>query len=353
MAFLFAIFITLPADAINIALSGTVTNSTTGAALPGVEVSLASGGISTRTTGDGSWTLAHQDATSIAGRSTALSAASPHSARGHRIVLRYRGRNILGHADPEAAATSDPVPASGRSVSATGMVDTLLFAWSDSIRTRLPIASYVQSGITTSLDTSTNTHGDTIPWNTSISYGALTDSRDGQVYRTVIIGTQTWMAQNLNFDQAGVCYLDVVDSCSKYGRLYTWSEVMKGATSSKASPSGVKGICPTGWHVPSDAEWTSLTNHCGAAAGTKLKSVSGWTSGNGTDVYGFRMLPAGSRHYDGTSNGVGSLADFWTATEYDASWALDRYTYNSDSTIRSYHYAKTFAYSLRCVQDIP
>jgi uncharacterized protein (TIGR02145 family) len=196
-----------------------------------------------------------------------------------------------------------------------------------------------------------------VSWQTGITYGTLLDSRDGQVYRTVVIGTQTWMAQNLNYaglsNDTGKCYNSSVDSCTKNGRLYTWAEVMKGTSSSAASPSGVKGICPTGWHVPSDAEWTKLTDTSltASTAGIQLKSTSGWNTNTGTDIYGFRALPGGS--FDGFSfNGGSAYGYWWSAAEYDdSSYAWSRYWgYGRAYVLRSYD-RKAYGFSLRCSKD--
>lgn len=87
--------------------------------------------------------------------------------------------------------------------------------------------------------------------------GSFVDARDAQVYRTTKIGTQTWMAENLSFDAGtgSYCYGDVPANCKNYGRLYTWGVAMGGGESSNANPSGVQGICPEEWHMPSNGEW--------------------------------------------------------------------------------------------------
>jgi len=208
-----------------------------------------------------------------------------------------------------------------------------------------------------------------IPW-ASVSYGLIQDSRDGQVYRTVTIGTQTWMAQSLNYriatgssDTVGVCYLNSADNCAKYGRLYTWAQVMNGSTSSATSPSGVQGICPTGWHVPSDGEWQSLEVNLGMSVataatsgwrgtteGTKLKSTSGWNTNTGTDLYGFRVLPAG--YVDGGSVGtIGYSAKLWSASGDDATYAWYRsFNYANANVYRGNLY-KSYGFSLRCLKN--
>jgi uncharacterized protein (TIGR02145 family)/uncharacterized repeat protein (TIGR02543 family) len=184
--------------------------------------------------------------------------------------------------------------------------------------------------------------------------GSFTDSRDSKNYRWVRIGTQVWMAENLNFDASGSqCYRNSPDSCAKYGRLYDWNTVMAGSSSSSSSPSGVRGICPAGWHVPSDAEWEFLVNFVGgeSIAGTKLKSKTGWNSGgNGIDDFGFSALPGGN------GNGssfyyAGNSGYWWSATEYDASYAWLRYMYYDDSNVLRYNYYKTRLFALRCALD--
>ncbi len=166
--------------------------------------------------------------------------------------------------------------------------------------------------------------------------GTLTDSRDGQTYRTVKISGQVWMAQNLNYAYTGVpfdngyytsdstswCYDNDPANCAKYGRLYTWAAAMDsvgtwstngkgcgyGKTCSVASAGSatlVRGICPKGWHLPSHDEWKalivavdgSITEYTSSnTAGTKLKSVTGWNACSGItneDAFGFSALPAG------------------------------------------------------------
>jgi uncharacterized protein (TIGR02145 family) len=198
------------------------------------------------------------------------------------------------------------------------------------------------------------------------SYGKMTDRRDGQVYKTVKIGTQTWMAENLNYAvDSSWCYENSADSCAKYGRLYQWAAAMDIDASYNdeewdGSDANHRGACPAGWHVPTDAEWTTLETAVGGSsvAGTKLKSRSGWNDdgdecGNGTDAYGFSALPAGSRDVNGIFDDVGHDAFFWSATEYATVHAYYRdlrnyyaymYTGNDDGD-------KIFAFSVRCVQD--
>ncbi|MDP4200024.1 MAG: FISUMP domain-containing protein [Bacteroidota bacterium] len=138
--------------------------------------------------------------------------------------------------------------------------------------------------------------------NYSYEHGCVdtfTDARDGQVYRAVCIGKQTWMAQNLNYDVPGSeCYDSLSSNCAQYGKLYRRSMVMNGASPTNANPSGVQGICPKGWHVPSASEWQQLIDFLGdsTTAGGALKAVSPlWASPNSraTNSSGFTALPSG------------------------------------------------------------
>ncbi|MCQ2303191.1 MAG: fibrobacter succinogenes major paralogous domain-containing protein, partial [Bacteroidales bacterium] len=196
-------------------------------------------------------------------------------------------------------------------------------------------------------------------------FGFLKDSRDNKTYRTVTIGDQTWMAENLNYDYnegtaKSYCYNNNPDSCAKYGRLYTWTAAMDSAavfsTTGKGcgygktcSASGVvRGVCPEGWHLPSGSEFETLMKTVGSSvAATKLKSTYGWKSGNGTDDYGFSALPAGL--YNGGFSNVGSNAYFWSATERSASYAYYWDLYASNAYL--YYNLKGRGFSVRCLQD--
>ena len=146
------------------------------------------------------------------------------------------------------------------------------------------------------------------------SYGTLFDSRDEKTYKTVDIGTQTWMAENLNYAAEGRCYDDKESNCDIYGRLY---------------PSG--DYCPSGWHLPSKDEWETLINSVGGAtdAGTKLKARTGWKDIYGEisvnkDSYGFAALPGGNYDYSSsyglgthTFSGIGLYGSWWAKYNTD------------------------------------
>ena len=160
-------------------------------------------------------------------------------------------------------------------------------------------------------------------------------------YKTVMIGTQRWMAENLDNAIAGsVCYDSLSSNCTKYGRLYTWEAANR--------------ACPAGWHLPVDAEWTALTDFVGGreTAGTKLKAASGWNNnGNGTDNYGFSALPGGYGWSDGGFSYAGDRGGWWSATENDAYSAWYRgMSYELEYVGKDNNY-KTLMLSVRCVQD--
>ena len=143
----------------------------------------------------------------------------------------------------------------------------------------------------------------------------LTDLRDGQTYRTVTIGEQVWMAENLNFNYDGMfdhsyCYNDIEENCDKYGRLYQAKAAI--------------AACPNGWHLPDSLEFVALIEAVGGedVAREKLKSTSGWPEGkNGTDEFGFAALPTGYRSGTmGTDREkaiykyIGEGTTFWSAS---------------------------------------
>jgi len=177
--------------------------------------------------------------------------------------------------------------------------------------------------------------------------GKLTDSRDGKAYRTTTIGGKRWMAENLNYTPPSG------NSWAAYGRLYDWNTAMAGAASSSANPSGVQGVCPIGWHLPSREEWNELeTAAGGSVAGTKLKSTSGWyNNGNGTDDFIFSALPGGTRSSGGGFSGVGDYGGWWSATENGSGDAINRLMYYDYGGMLEGVYVKGDGFSVRCRED--
>jgi len=181
----------------------------------------------------------------------------------------------------------------------------------------------------------------------TVETGSVIDERDGQIYKTVTIGTQTWLAQNLNYETVNsFCYNDTASYCDKYGRLYTWDAAMD--------------ACPSGWHLPSQTEWNTLLNTLGGNAPTgrknseRLRSTLGWIKGNGTDAFSFSTLSAGGRGRNGDYSGEGHSAYFWSSTE-DRSRSVDAYIMRLDIygvQLSSAH--KVNGYSVRCLKgDAP
>ena len=173
----------------------------------------------------------------------------------------------------------------------------------------------------------------------------LTDTRDGQVYRTVTIGNQIWMAENLNYKtDSSFCYKDSAEYCAKYGRLYIWDAAMD--------------ACPDGWHLPTQMEWKTLITAVGdsSTAGKMLKSTSGWIcpkgdSRNGTDEYAFTALPVGIRFQEGYFSYEDINALFWAYIESDGSYAYSVELYCGVDVSSLYGNLKDYGFSVRCVRD--
>jgi len=197
--------------------------------------------------------------------------------------------------------------------------------------------------------------------------GEMTDSRDGQTYKTVTIGSQTWMAQNLNYvTENSYCIEDNTSNCTKYGRLYTWDAAMDSMGTWSANGKGcgygkncsptypVRGVCPTGWHLPTEAEFKTLFTAVGgpSVAGKKLKSRNGWNNnGNGTDDYSFSALPAGFWIYGGGGGAVGNRASFWSSIDFgEYAAVLMELAYDDASAYLPVTGSKA-GYSVRCVKD--
>ncbi|MDR2972574.1 MAG: InlB B-repeat-containing protein [Bacteroidales bacterium] len=200
--------------------------------------------------------------------------------------------------------------------------------------------------------------------------GSFTDERDGQIYRTVTIGNQTWMAENLNWagyrGDLGVCYANNPNNCDVYGRLYNWS----GATGKVSSCySGnvtnclnspiVSGNCPDGWYVPRGTEWLILGEFVGSPSRPKLSSTTGWGASvcNGlcldspsTDDFGFSALPGGVGDSDGFS-AVGVVGRWWNANSNMESHASSAVITPNAVNVTTDSQRKTTLFSLRCIAD--
>ncbi|MCF8407650.1 MAG: hypothetical protein K9G36_01645 [Crocinitomicaceae bacterium] len=233
--------------------------------------------------------------------------------------------------------------------------------------------------------------------------GSFIDSRDDNVYKTIIIGTQTWMAENLNestfrngdeipevktneeWIKAGEdgrpawCYYDNdPKNGSKYGKLYNWYAVID-----------PRGLAPEGWHISNDAEWTIIENCLGVDAGMRMKNTIGWQnseeklpcnnckswnseyqiktvcnickdtringtkthSGNGSNTSGFSGLPGGFRNSNGSFSDIGNFGIWWSSTEFDITSANYRNLYYNLGLLGKGNFFKEFSFSVRCVKD--
>jgi uncharacterized protein (TIGR02145 family) len=191
-------------------------------------------------------------------------------------------------------------------------------------------------------------------------------------YKVVKIGNQVWMAENLKtskyndgtkipnitdethwsnlFKGAWSYYENDATNNVKYGKLYNWYAVSK-------TTNGNKNICPTGWHVPTDAEWRVLTDYLGGkrVSGAKMKEVgiANWNSPNteATNMSLFTGLPGGYRNYYGNSNSIGSRGYWWSSSEDDTVNAWTRSLYYNSGHVNRNDYQKSFGFSVRCLSD--
>jgi uncharacterized protein (TIGR02145 family) len=214
-------------------------------------------------------------------------------------------------------------------------------------------------GELTACETCDNNHAD---------IDTLVDSRDGEIYEIIKIGDQVWMAENLRYNASG-SWLNPNNPCEKYGRLYNWNTIMGGV-----KDPGAQGLCPNGWHVPTDEEWSELEIAIGMPKAEanqnvnrgehaeKMKSAFGWKIydmdsivWNGNNSSGFNVLPTGVYSMNFGNEGFEALglgATFWTSSSY-----LNR---GSDIYIRGFgnyvgvdrsYVFESYGRSCRCVKN--
>jgi len=182
------------------------------------------------------------------------------------------------------------------------------------------------------------------------------DERDGQLYRTVKIGSQRWMAENLNyFVDSSWCYDNEIINCEKYGRLYNWWYA--------------RSTCPLGWHLPDTREYRIIQHYFGMSffdsgwagwrpsgdVGLKLKSMAGWyNNGNGTNESGFNAIPGGVRYSNGTFYNIETNAHFWVYNQFDRIGPMtgSAFTLAYDNPgVYGYYAIPASGFSVRCVMD--
>jgi len=208
----------------------------------------------------------------------------------------------------------------------------------------------------------------------------VTDARDGNHYNAVRIGNQIWMSENLKYLPSvdfitngsttephyyvyGYNGIDVAAAkatadYSTYGVLYNWPAAMNGEASSSSNPSGIQGVCPVGWHLPSNAEWTELIDYLGGAsvAGGKLKETGTdhWSNPNtgATNESGFTALPGGERRADNNTTSLKNEYGFWwSATEISSVYVSHVYIRNNYSNAYTSILTKDYGFSVRCIKD--
>ncbi len=232
-----------------------------------------------------------------------------------------------------------------------------------------------ESGI---LDSPTTNETYTFQFATNITCpGTPTVEYEGQVYNTIQIFSQCWLKENLNVGtmingsqsqtnnsiKEKYCYDNNHDSCTKYGGLYQWNEMMQYTTMH-----GGQGICPPGWHLPTNEEWKVLEGAVdsqygigdlewdiywdrGYDAGTNLKTTSGWLgNGNGTGLFGFSGLPGGYRYSNGFFDDVGLYGYWWTSTEDGSDAGYRNLGYNGPEVKWGFG-SKVWGFSVRCLRD--
>lgn len=213
---------------------------------------------------------------------------------------------------------------------------------------------------------SDTTYGNNVSF-ISQDYGSVTD-KEGNIYRTIIIGAQTWMAENLastmfsdgsaiplvtgeaawaGLTKSGYCWYknDEISFRPEYGALYNWYAVNSGK------------LCPAGWHVPTDEEWTILTDYLGGetVAGGKMKETGTtfWVDPNtgATNSTAFSAFPGGFRYHDGKFFDFGFSAYWWTSTEYIPGVAWFRFLYYNESTLFRFNNQTRNGFSVRCIKS--
>ncbi len=331
-----------------------------GAPKSGVVVTLSRTGVTTATDDFGAWKF-FVDNTGIQPskrKSSRIIHSSHLYIKGGCIQVNINGNDIAGKRIRNA--NFENAEQIGGYRRASNSVDTLIYSINGRIFLRDTISNPKQS-IVAVFDST---------WNPSIIYGFILDERDGERYRIVKIGAQTWMAQNLNFvndsswwyvggnGHTGDSVNETQTKGSNYGRLYKWASAMALPNScnftncSTSINSKHQGACPIGWHIPNSSEWDTLFS----AAGGDLNAAAALASNNllyykGADSYGFRAVPAGLRTIKGGFGYAGGDTHWWCNKEAEIGWAYENSIDFFSSRIYRYSIDKNAGLSVRCIKN--
>lgn len=360
-------------------MSGMVTDSV-GNALVGIGVSLAIAGNATKTDIKGAWAISSSDAGIQEYTQDAANSVTKHIvlAGGH-IRIQFEGMDAEGRRDYKISQLKQPVHQDSQRMLGAVFVDTILYSWKGIIRDREPISTYSQIGLVEIIDTNNLA--------AATSSGTVTDA-DGNTYKTMTYGTQTWMIENLRtstmkngaalteYDNSTQWWQNSVSTttaayCSygndpsystKYGYIYNYNAVSSGM------------LAPTGWHIPSEDEWTQLQDFLIAHGykydssssdneiGKALASSSGWESSTNIGAVGnsqstnnsstFSGAPGGYRDDNGVYQGAGSFAVWWTSTFSTGKYAeyVSLY-YANTSLIYNLNASGYSGKYVRCIKD--
>jgi uncharacterized protein (TIGR02145 family) len=334
----------------------------------GVVVSLSGTKLSDTTDAQGDWSLV-EATTAVAQRPVPALAVSNHLVvRNGRFQLSLAGRDAFGRTTSTAPtnAVVGQFAWAGRST-ADGGFDTLVYSWNGKTILRDTIAhdSLNRKGIVRHFDTIVNP---------AITHGYVSDAQN-HFYRTVTVGKQLWMAENLYYKvDSSWCYNDSAALCPQLGRLYQWSALFGIAPSFDYATRGkgdtlLQGICPQGWRIPADSDFVILLKGIDSArSGILLRSAKGWLDSVGAEVHdgsdslGFNTPASGYRNSDGKFGNLHTNSAFWTTTETDkanpwrndaiGSFAWTAHFVGKDPFIVRLDNYKDLGMSTRCIKGV-
>jgi len=290
------------------------------------------------------------DQLGIGGNTTTLAANTPVDGTGSWEIILGEGGTLSDPTDPNSSFTGVPTT----DYKLTWTISTNCVSLSDTVHIQ-----FLSCGL------------------------PITDDRDGKTYNTLQVNDQCWMAQNLNIgvripgtndqtDNAIIekyCYLNSEANCDVYGGLYQWNEMMQYSTTQ-----GIKGICPTGWHMPSDAEWTNFSDYvksqpnylCSNNVNNIAKamaSTSNWITSSTTCAIGNNLLANNATGFTAQSGGFrttdsgGSFFNqstygyWWSSSASSTSYSHHRYLKNSSALLSRDTEYKSYGFSVRCLKD--